>query len=86
MTWQQIYDPFGNKRAFDSGIGSTSTDPFLRAGGIKETIPVSALSGLVMAIALALLVFKMPTVLVTTAAGHGFIFGLVRIAWARSSV
>ena len=30
-----------------------------------------------MAVALALLVFKMPAVLVVTAAGHGFIFGLL---------
>ena len=34
-----------------------------------------------MAVALALLVFKMPAVLVATAAGHGVIFGLLRIAW-----
>src|SRR4029079_19720335 len=49
--------------------------------GLKKRVWVSALSGLLMAVALALLVFKMPAVLVVTAAGHGFIFGLLRIAW-----
>src|SRR4029079_18956953 len=49
--------------------------------GLKKRVWVSALSGLLMAVALALLVFRMPAVLVITAAGHGFIFGLLRIAW-----
>jgi lactate permease len=30
---------------------------------------------------LAVLVFKMPAVLVVASAGHGFIFGMIRIAW-----
>src|SRR5205814_538173 len=34
-----------------------------------------------MAAGLALAVFRMPPVLVATAAGHGVIFGLLRIAW-----
>ena len=48
---------------------------------LKKRVWVAALSGLLMAVALALLVFGMPAVLVATAAGHGFIFGLMRIAW-----
>ena len=48
---------------------------------LKKRVWVSALSGLLVAVALALLVFGMPAVLVATAAGHGFIFGMMRIAW-----
>src|SRR6185503_4304482 len=42
---------------------------------------ISALSGFVVAVTLALFVFGMPAVLVGTAAAHGVIFGLMRIAW-----
>jgi lactate permease len=49
--------------------------------GLKKRVWVSALSGLLVAAALALLVFKMPAVLMVTAAAHGFIFGMIRIAW-----
>jgi lactate permease len=48
---------------------------------LKRRVWVAALSGLLMSVALALLVFGMPAVLVATAAGHGFIFGVMRIAW-----
>src|SRR5215210_9409009 len=34
-----------------------------------------------MAVGLASLVFEMPPALVATAAAHGFIFGMIRIAW-----
>jgi lactate permease len=81
MTWQQIYDPFGNKLLSTAVSALPVLTLFFVLVGLKKRVWVSALSGLVMAIALALLVFKMPPVLVTTAAGHGFIFGLLRIAW-----
>jgi lactate permease len=42
---------------------------------------VAALCGLLMAVVAAMLVFKMPPLLVAAAAGHGFVFGMIRIAW-----
>src|SRR4051812_2844922 len=81
MTWEKIYDPFGNK-VLSAGVSALPVlTLFFVLVGLKKRVWVAALSGLVMAVALALLVFKMPAVLVTTAAGHGFIFGLLRIAW-----
>jgi lactate permease len=81
MTWQQVYDPFGNKLLSTAVSALPVLTLFFVLVGLKKRVWVAALSGLMMAVALALLVFKMPAVLVTTAAGHGFIFGLLRIAW-----
>ena len=81
MNWQQIYDPFGNKLFSTIASALPVLTLFFVLVGLKKRVWVSALSGLLVAVALALLVFKMPVVLVTTAAGHGFIFGLLRIAW-----
>jgi lactate permease len=81
MTWQQIYDPF-NSRLLSALVSALPVlTLFFVLVGLKKRVWISALSGLMMAVALALLVFKMPAVLVVTAAGHGFIFGLLRIAW-----
>ena len=80
-TWPQLYDPFNN------GIASTAVSAlpvltlFFVLVALKQRVWVSALSGLLVAVALALWVFRMPAVLVATAAGHGFIFGMMRIAW-----
>jgi lactate permease len=81
MSWQQIYDPFGSKLLSTAVSALPVLTLFFVLVGLKKRVWVSALCGLLMAVALALLVFKMPAVLVTTAAGHGFIFGLMRIAW-----
>ncbi len=81
MTWQQVYDPFGNKLLSAAVSALPVLTLFFVLVGLKKKVWVSALCGLVMAVALALLVFKMPAVLVATAAAHGFIFGLLRIAW-----
>jgi lactate permease len=81
VTWQQIYDPF-NSRLLSTLVSALPVlTLFFVLVGLKKRVWTSALSGLLMAVALALLVFKMPAVLVVTAAGHGFIFGLLRIAW-----
>ena len=81
MTWQQLYDPFNNKLLSTAVSALPVLTLFFVLVGLKKRVWVSALSGLLMAVALALMVFKMPAVLVATAAGHGFIFGLLRIAW-----
>ncbi|MEO8315409.1 MAG: lactate permease LctP family transporter [Pseudomonadota bacterium] len=81
MTWQQIYDPFDN-RALSTAVASLPVlTLFFVLLVLKKRVWVAALSGLLMAAGLALLVFRMPIELVSTAAVHGFIFGLMRIAW-----
>jgi len=81
MTWQQIYDPFNSKLLSTAIAALPVLTLFFVLVRLKKRVWVSALSGLLMAVALSLLVFKMPMVLVATAAGHGLIFGLLRIAW-----
>ena len=48
---------------------------------LKARVWVAAFSGMVAAILLANLVFGMPATLVVAAAGHGWIFGMLRIGW-----
>src|SRR5687768_15010996 len=81
MTWQQLYDPFNNWLLSTAVSALPVLTLFFVLVVLKKRVWVSALSGLLMSVALALLVFGMPAVLVATAAGHGFIFGVIRIAW-----
>src|SRR5687768_5276866 len=80
-TWPQLYDPFGNQPLSTAVAALPVLTLFFVLVVLKKRVWVSALSGLLVAVALALLVFGMPAVLVATAAGHGFIFGMMRIAW-----
>ena len=48
---------------------------------LKTRVWVAALAGLLMAVVLALVVFRMPAALVAAAGVLGVIFGLLRIAW-----
>src|SRR5689334_24891525 len=79
MNWQQLYDPFNNRLLSTAISALPVLTLFFVLVGLKKRVWISALSGLLMAVGLALLVFKMPVVLVATAAGHGVIFGLLRI-------
>jgi lactate permease len=81
VTWQQLYDPFNNWVLSTAVSALPVLTLFFVLVVLKKRVWVSALSGLLVAVGLALVVFKMPAVLVATAAGHGFIFGLLRIAW-----
>jgi lactate permease len=48
---------------------------------LKRRVWVSAASGLVVALALAMTVFDMPVAMAAAACVHGFVFGVLRIAW-----
>ena len=79
--WPQLYDPLDSRLLSTAVSALPVLTLFFVLVALKKRVWVAALSGLLMAVALALLVFGMPAVLVATAAGHGFIFGLMRIAW-----
>ncbi len=81
LPWRQLYDPFGNAFLSTAVSALPVLTLFFVLVVLKKRVWVAALSGLLVAVALAALVFGMPAVLVATAAGHGVIFGAMRIAW-----
>ena len=80
-TWPQLYDPFGNRILSTAVSALPVVTLFFVLVALKQRVWISALSGFVVAVLLALVVFGMPAMLVATAAAHGFIFGIIRIAW-----
>jgi lactate permease len=80
-TWPQLYDPFGNRILSTAVSALPVVTLFFVLVALKKRVWISALSGFVVAVTLALAVFGMPGTLVATAAAHGFIFGIMRIGW-----
>lgn len=81
MTWTQVYDPFNSWPLSTAVSALPVLTLFFVLVVLKARVWVSALAGMLMAVALALLAFKMPAVLVAASVGHGVIFGMIRIAW-----
>ena len=67
--WPQLYDPFGNRVLSTAVSALPVLTLFFVLVALKKRVWVAALSGLLVAVALALFVFGMPAVLVATAAG-----------------
>ena len=80
MTWPQNYDPFGNWLLSTLVAAVPVLTLFFVLVVLKARVWVAAFSGMLAAILLANLVFGMPATLVAAAAGHGWIFGMLRIA------
>lgn len=81
IPYSQNYDPLNSWPVSTAIAALPVLTLFFVLIVLRKRVWVSALSGMVMAIVLALIVFKMPAPMVTMAGVHGVIFGLLRIAW-----
>ena len=79
--WPQNYDPLQSAPLSTLVAALPVLTLFFVLLVLKTRVWVAALSGMVVAIALAIAVFDMPAAMTAAAAGHGFIFGVLRIAW-----
>jgi len=79
--WSQTYDPLGSWPVSALVSALPVLTLFFVLLVLKRAVWVSALCGMLVAIALALGVFHMPAALVGATVGHGVIFGFLRIAW-----
>ncbi len=81
MTWSQNYDPLHSWPLSTLISALPVVTLFFALVVLKLRVWAAALSGLLMAVALAIAVFGMPATLVAASGGLGVIFGLLRIAW-----
>jgi lactate permease len=81
MTWSQNYDPLSAWPLSTLVSALPVIALFFTLIVLKARVWVAALAGLLMAIVLALAVFRMPATLVAAAGVLGVIFGLLKIAW-----
>jgi lactate permease len=79
--WPQNYDPLGWWPLSTAVSALPVVTLFFFLVVLKKRVWVSALAGMVAAVVLAAAVLRMPAPLVAAAAGHGFVFGMLRIAW-----
>ena len=79
--WHQSYDPvhFWPLSTLISALPVLTL--FFVLLVLRRRVWVAAVSGMAVAVALALTVFSMPAAMVVAASVHGFIFGILRIAW-----
>ena len=81
MTWTQNYDPL-NAWPLSTAVAALPVlTLFFVLIVLKRRVWESALAGMMMAVAIATLVFGMPATLVGESVVLGVVFGLVRIAW-----
>ena len=79
--WLQTYDPLGSIPMSTLVAALPVLTLFFVLLVVKTRVWVAALCGMVVAILLAITVFDMPAVMTAAASVHGFIFGVLRIAW-----
>src|SRR5882762_6608660 len=81
MQWIQIYDPLGHWWASTLVAALPIIVLFSLLAGFKVKPHWCAIAGALTAMAVAILVFKMPVVLALTSFGYGVAFGILKIAW-----
>ncbi len=81
MTWKQIYDPLGYWPLSTALSALPVLTLFFVLIVLRKRVWISALAGMLIAIALAAAVFGMPAPLIAAASLNGFVFGFFRIAW-----
>src|SRR5688572_14571081 len=79
--WYQNYDPLHFWPLSTAVSALPVLTLFFVLIVLKKRVWVSALSGMLVAVVLAMTVFGMPAAMVGAASVHGVIFGLLRIAW-----
>jgi lactate permease len=81
MPWTQRYDPLGSWPLSTLVSALPVLTLFFVLIVLKKRVWIAALSGMLMAVALAAAVFQMPASMIANASLHGFVFGFLRIAW-----
>ena len=81
MTWSQNYDPLGWWPLSTLVSALPVLTLFFVLLVLRKRVWVSALAGMLMAVGLALVVFRMPAGMIAAASLNGFVFGFFRIAW-----
>jgi lactate permease len=81
VTWIQRYDPFGAWPLSTLVSALPVITLFFVLLVLRKRVWVAALAGMVMAVVLAAVVFRMPLGMIASASIHGFVFGFLRIAW-----
>jgi len=79
--WLQNYDPLGNS-VLSTAVAAVPVCLLFYLLAVRRTIAWrAAVYSLVVAVALALAVFRMPPLMAAGAVAHGLVFAVVRIAW-----
>ena len=81
MHWTQIYDPLGHWWASTLVAALPVIVLLGLLAGFKVKPHWCAIAGALTAIAVAILIFKMPIILAVTSFGYGVAFGILKIAW-----
>jgi lactate permease len=81
MPWPQNYDPFSAWPLSTAVSALPVISLFASLVLLKTRVWVAALAGFMVAVVIALFIFRMPVLLVLGAGAHGVVFGLIRIAW-----
>jgi lactate permease len=81
MTWSQNYDPAGWWPLSTLLSALPVLSLFFVLIGLKKPVWVAALTGMMVSVLLALLLFRMPAAFVSEAVVVGFVFGFLQIAW-----
>jgi lactate permease len=79
--WRQNYDPLHLWQLSTLVSALPVVTLFFVLVVLKRRVWLSAAAGMGVALALALAIFGMPATMAAAACVHGFIFGLLRIAW-----